>query len=66
MKLDKLVIGIALSMLREGGKYLAPELLASLRGQIWLESGDSEIAVLFLERASELSPPCFASHTHDE
>jgi tetratricopeptide (TPR) repeat protein len=46
----------SLELLRRLASFLAPDLLSFLRGKIWLEAGDIETAVLFLEHASRLQP----------
>lgn len=46
----------AFSVLRDWGKYLPSGELAVLRGQIWLDAGDSETAALFLDHAAALDP----------
>lgn len=53
----------ALAMLRRWGKYLPAELLAYIRGSIWLESGDPQAAAPFLAHASQLSPDNAGYHS---
>ena len=36
--------------------FVAPDLVSFLRGKIWLDAGDTETAVLFLEHATQLQP----------
>jgi tetratricopeptide (TPR) repeat protein len=46
----------ALEMLRRLKTFLSPDGLSFFRGKIWLEAGDPETAVLFLEHACRLRP----------
>lgn len=46
----------ALDLLRRWRAYVDPALVSYLRGSIWLEAGDPETAVLFLEHAARLQP----------
>lgn len=46
----------ALEILRKHAAHLPAASLAYLRGRIWLEAGEHSIALIFLERASELDP----------
>jgi tetratricopeptide (TPR) repeat protein len=46
----------ALELLRRLTPFLAPDVISFFRGRIWLDAGDPETAVLFLEYASRLQP----------
>jgi tetratricopeptide (TPR) repeat protein len=46
----------ALGLLRRWGKHVSHALVSYLRGEIWLEAGDPETAVLFCEHAANLVP----------
>ena len=46
----------ALNLLRPCAAYLAPDMLSFWRGKIWMEAGDADTAVPFLEHASRLQP----------
>jgi tetratricopeptide (TPR) repeat protein len=46
----------ALEVLRKHARSVPPASLAYLRGKIWMEAGEHQIAAAFLERASELDP----------
>src|SRR5262249_42787408 len=46
----------ALELLRRWAAFISPDLVSFLRGKIWLDAGDPETAVLFLEHASRLQP----------
>src|SRR5437764_8995093 len=46
----------ALELLRQWAKYLAPDVVSYFRGRTWLDAGDPETAVLFLEHAVRLQP----------
>ena len=46
----------ALELLRRWGAFISPDVVSFLRGKIWLDAGDPETAVLFLEHASRLQP----------
>jgi hypothetical protein len=46
----------ALELLRRWGNHVAPAILSSLRGSIWLAAGDPEMAALFFEHAAKLQP----------
>jgi hypothetical protein len=47
---------LALDTLRIFGKSIAPALLSYLRGTIWAEAGDPEIAAVFFQQAARLDP----------
>jgi tetratricopeptide (TPR) repeat protein len=46
----------ALDLLRRWAAFLSPDVVSFFRGRIWLDAGDTETAVLFLEHASRLQP----------
>jgi len=46
----------ALEVLRKHAAYVPAASLAYLRGRIWLDAGEYSIALVFLQRASELDP----------
>lgn len=46
----------ALELLRAAGKNVPPALASYLRGSIWLQAGDAEVAVVFIEHAAQLEP----------
>jgi tetratricopeptide (TPR) repeat protein len=46
----------AIELLRKHAESIPPASLAYLRGKIWMEAGEHQIAAAFLERASELDP----------
>jgi hypothetical protein len=46
----------ALALLRQCGEYISPALLSYLRGSIWLEAGNPDVAAMFCEYASESDP----------
>jgi tetratricopeptide (TPR) repeat protein len=46
----------ALELLRRLPAFLSPDGVSFFRGKIWLDAGDTETAVLFLEHASRLQP----------
>jgi len=46
----------ALALLRRCAAFLSPDAVSFLRGRIWLDAGDTETAILFLEHASRLLP----------
>jgi hypothetical protein len=46
----------ALDLLRRCQESIAPPLLSYLRGTIWLEAGNPEVAAVFLGHASESDP----------
>jgi hypothetical protein len=43
----------ALALLRRCGEYISPARLSYLRGSIWLEAGNPDLAAMFCEYASE-------------
>jgi hypothetical protein len=45
-----------LELLRERAAYLNPAVLAYVRGSIWAEAGEDQIAVQFFQRAAQLDP----------
>jgi tetratricopeptide (TPR) repeat protein len=45
-----------LDLLRKHAGFIPPASLAYLRGKIWMEAGEYQIAAAFLKRASELEP----------
>ena len=46
----------ALELLRQLTDFVAPALLSFLRGSIWLDAGDTETALLFVEHAWQVQP----------
>jgi hypothetical protein len=52
----------ALELLRILGKDAPPALISYLRGSIWLEAGDPEVAVVFIEHATRLEPDNSSYH----
>jgi tetratricopeptide (TPR) repeat protein len=46
----------ALALLRRWREYIAPPLLSYLRGTIWLEAGNPDVATMFYGHASESDP----------
>jgi tetratricopeptide (TPR) repeat protein len=46
----------ALELVRQWREYLLPAQLSYLRGSIWLEAGNFEVAAVFYEHASESDP----------
>ena len=46
----------ALTLLRRWREYIAPALLSYLRGTIWLEAGNPDVATVFYGHASESDP----------
>ncbi|HVA51690.1 MAG TPA: hypothetical protein VNH11_35445 [Pirellulales bacterium] len=46
----------ALALLRRWREYIAPALLGYLRGSIWLEAGNPEVAAVFYRHASQSDP----------
>jgi tetratricopeptide (TPR) repeat protein len=46
----------ALELLRKNEAFLDPAGVAYLRGSIWSEAGENEIAVDFFQRAKDLAP----------
>ena len=52
----------ALDLLRILGNDAPPALISHLRGSIWLEAGDAEVAVVFIEHAARLEPDSSSYH----
>src|SRR5438309_11948192 len=46
----------ALELLRKWAPFLSPDVVSFFRGKTWLDAGDTESAVLFLEHACRLQP----------
>jgi tetratricopeptide (TPR) repeat protein len=46
----------ALALLRQWREYISPALLSYLRGSIWLEAGNPDVAAMFYGHASESDP----------
>ena len=46
----------ALGLLRKHAERIPPSRLAYLRGSVWMEAGEYDIAAMFLQRASVLEP----------
>ena len=46
----------ALELLRQGKEHVAQALLSYLRGSIWLEAGNPDVATVFYRHASQSDP----------
>ena len=46
----------ALALLRQWREHISPSLLGYLRGSIWMETGNSEVAAVFYGHASDCDP----------
>ena len=47
---------LALGLLRQGCDHITPALLSYLRGEIWREAGEPDVAAVFFEHAALLDP----------
>jgi hypothetical protein len=53
---DRRDFGRALDLLRMRAAYINPEVLSYIRGSIWGETGEAQIAVQFFRRAAQSDP----------